>query len=47
MNQREWDNKYMCAETFRNNGYDFSRATYDYQDYDEYDYDDYDYNYNY
>ena len=43
MNEREWDNRYFCAETFRDNGYDFGRATYDY-DYDDDLYNDYDYN---
>jgi hypothetical protein len=37
-NERAWENRYECAETFRNNGYDFSRPTYDYHN-DCYDYD--------
>ncbi len=48
MNSRVYENRYVCAETFRNQSYDFNYPTYDYQD-NYYDYEDeyyYD-NYNY
>jgi hypothetical protein len=42
-NEREWDNRYFCAETYRDQNYNFNTPTYDYQDdYDNYDnYDNY------
>tara|TARA_Y100000768_G_C23987633_1_gene689952 strand:- start:814 stop:1011 length:198 start_codon:yes stop_codon:yes gene_type:complete len=44
MNQREYDNRYFCAETFRDQNYNFSTPTYDttyeYEDYDDYGYND-------
>ncbi len=35
MNERAYDNRYFCAETYRDQNYDYSRPTYDwqYQDY--------------
>jgi len=43
LNEREYDNRYFCAENFRDESWDYSRPTYDYS-YNEYDtttYDDY------
>ena len=36
-NDREYSNRYFCAETFRDNGYNFSTPTYDYNDTEYYD----------
>lgn len=35
-NEMEWENRYFCAETFRDQNYDYSRPTYDYE-YDDLD----------
>jgi hypothetical protein len=31
-NEREWDNRYFCAETYRDQYYDFNTPTYEYED---------------
>ena len=40
-NEREWDNRYFCAETYRDRNYNFNRPTYDdyYDDCIDYDFD--------
>ncbi len=41
LNDREYDNRFFCAETFRDQTWDYSRPTYDYQ-YTDYNNDGYD-----